>query len=80
MPGRRSKPSRPGSVTPSEYKTERQKRGTLKGVAALLGVHWVTLQKREAGASGWPISREAELAMLSLRVPKKTGVPRKPNR
>ena len=63
-------------MTPTEYKTLRQERGTLKEVAALLGVHWVTLQKRESGADGWPISQEAALAMQSLR---KKRVPRKPN-
>ena len=36
-------------MTPAKYKTERQKRGTLKGVAALLGIHWTTLARRESG-------------------------------
>ena len=53
-------------MTPSEYKTLRREVGTLKRVSDLLGVHWVTIQKREAGAKNWPISREAALAMRSV--------------
>jgi hypothetical protein len=65
-------------MTPAEYKSLRQQRGTLKEVAALLGVHWVTLQKRESGASGWPISTEAALAMQSLKPKKKRSPTKKP--
>lgn len=46
------------------YKAERQKRGTLKGVAALLGVHWTTVARRESGAI--ELTNEAVLALLSL--------------
>jgi hypothetical protein len=57
-------------MTPADYKTERQKRGTLKGVAALLGVHWTTVARRESGAIEF--SNEAVLALqsLPLRSPK----------
>jgi len=53
------------------YKIERQKRGTLKGVAALLGVHWTTVARRESGAIEF--SNEAVLALqsLPLRSPQK---------
>ena len=57
-------------MTPESYKTERQKRGTLKGVAALLGVHWTTVARRESGAI--ELTNEAALALqsLPLRSPK----------
>ena len=54
-------------MTAAEYKTEREMRGTQEGVAALLGVSRVSIARRETGEQ--PISREAELAILSL--PKK---------
>jgi len=47
-----------------EYKSEREKRGTQASVAALLGVSRVSVARRETGEQ--PISREAELALLSL--------------
>ena len=68
-------------MTPAEYKTARQERGTQQGVAALLGVDYRTIQRREAGDI--ETTREAELAMLGLPrsagrrgpggVPKKRG-------
>jgi hypothetical protein len=61
-------------MTPCEYKTERQKRGTQQGVAALLGVDYHTIQRRESGEI--KITREAEIALLSLR---KKRVSRKSN-
>lgn len=36
-------------MTPADYKKERQQRGTLKSVAALLDIHWTTLARRESG-------------------------------
>ena len=54
-------------MTPENYKAAREQRGTQTTVAALLGVHQVTIARREKGAL--PITREAELAMLAL--PKK---------
>jgi hypothetical protein len=51
-------------MTPDEYKSERQKRGTQQGVAALLGVDYRTIQRREAGDI--PVTHEASLAILAL--------------
>jgi hypothetical protein len=58
-------------MTPADYKAERQRRGTLKGVAALLGIHWTTLARREAGVI--ELTTEMALAMrsLPLRKPKR---------
>lgn len=50
-----------------DYKEARQLRGTQGEVAAQLGVRQATISDRETGAM--PITREAELAVLSL--PKK---------
>lgn len=57
-------------VTPIQYKREREKRGTQQRVAGLLGVHQVTIARRETGAM--PITREAWLALLSLPEPPKS--------
>lgn len=54
------------NMNSQEYKVEREKRGTQVEVAAKLGTTQVTIARRE---NGGPISREAELALLSL--PKK---------
>jgi hypothetical protein len=54
-------------MTAEDYKSQRQRRGTQTSVAALLGIHQVTVARRETGAL--PISTEAERALLSL--PKK---------
>ena len=51
-------------MTATEYRAERRKRGTQHAVAAALGVHQVTIARRETGAQ--PINREAELALLAL--------------
>jgi hypothetical protein len=50
-----------------EYKTQRELRGTQVEVAEKLGTTQVTIARRETGVV--PITREAELALLSL--PKK---------
>lgn len=55
-------------MTPEAYRAARKGRGTQKAVALMLGVHPMTITKRECGVQ--PISREAELAMLAL--PKKS--------
>lgn len=60
---------------PIEYKAEREKRGTQKEVAALLGVSRVTIARRETGAR--PVIREAWLALLAL--PKKRARAKRPN-
>ena len=50
----------------AEYKSARERRGTQKAVAAELGVTRETVAKRETGAKGYPISKEAERAILSI--------------
>lgn len=57
-------------MTAAEYQAERKKRGTQAEVAALLGIHKITLAKREGGADGYPITTEAALAIRALPVPK----------
>jgi DNA-binding transcriptional regulator YdaS (Cro superfamily) len=54
-------------MTAMAYKATRELRGSQVAVARLLGVHSVTISKRECGVQ--PVSREAELALLTL--PKK---------
>lgn len=54
-------------MRPEDYKAARKLRGTQQEVAAQLGVHQVTVARRETGAL--PISTEAEMALLSI--PKK---------
>ena len=56
-------------MSPADYKRERTARGTQESVAALLSVDHTTLARRETGAL--PITREAELALLSLPKTKK---------
>ena len=51
-------------MTSRLYKLERRRRGTAAEVAAKLGVHKASLDKRERG--GCPISKEAALALLAL--------------
>lgn len=53
-------------MIPSDYKRERQKRGSQAKVAALLRVRVATISDRETGKQ--PINREAWLALLSLPV------------
>jgi len=55
-------------MIPSDYKSERQRRGTLKGVAALLGIHWTTLARRESGVI--ELTTEMVLALCSLPLQK----------
>jgi hypothetical protein len=52
--------------TPADYKREREKRGTQVQVAAMLGVHPITIANRETCAPDGRITREAWLALLSL--------------
>lgn len=51
-------------MTAQAYKSVRESIGTQKKVSSLLGVHRVTLARRETGAL--PVTREAALAMRSL--------------
>jgi hypothetical protein len=53
-------------MTADQYKAERQRRGTQQGVAALLGVDYRTIQRRESGDI--EITREAALAIRALPV------------
>lgn len=63
-------------MTASEYKAERERRGTQEEVAALLGASRVTIARRETGTR--PVSREARLALLAL--PKKRARAKRPNK
>ena len=54
-------------MTPTDYKAQRELRGTQSAVAALLGVNRVTVARRETGEQ--VITTEAWLALL--RLPKK---------
>ncbi|MDD5349485.1 MAG: helix-turn-helix transcriptional regulator [Chthoniobacteraceae bacterium] len=51
-------------MTPSEYKIERQKRGTQEEVAALLCIKRLAIIRRENGTR--QITREAALAICAL--------------
>lgn len=53
-------------MTPLEYKTERQKRGSQESVAAQLGVVRSSIARRESGQQ--PINQEAALAMLAIPI------------
>lgn len=57
-------------MTPTEYKTERQKRGSQKSVAAQLGVSRSSIARRESGQQ--PINQETALAMLAIPILKPT--------
>ena len=52
-------------MTAAEYKATRERIGTQAEVAAMLGVHRVTVAKRENGTM--TITNEAALAIQSLR-------------
>lgn len=60
-------------MSPSEYKSEREKRGTQQGVALALGVDYRTIQRREAGKI--PVTEEARRALLSVPPRKKKTRP-----
>lgn len=63
-------------MSPAQYRKLRQKLGTWKHVAGLLGVNWSTIARREAGTI--PITTEAALAIDSLagRAAGAGGVPK----
>jgi len=54
------------TMTPAEYKTAREQRGTQVAVAARLGIAWRTLQRRESGE--FRITAEAVAALLALPI------------
>lgn len=56
-------------MTPADYKREREARGSQSEVADMLGVHKLTVSKRERGEI--PITREAWLALRAIRKPKR---------
>lgn len=56
-------------MTSAEYKAARERLGTQAEVAALLSINRVTVAKREGGAL---VTREAELALLALKKPKRS--------
>ena len=58
-------------MTPIQYRQERKRRGSVIKVAKLLSVHTETIYKRERGAPGAPITKEAALAIKSLPKAKK---------
>ncbi len=62
-------------MNPAEYKSAREQIGTQKEVADLLGLSREAIARRETGAPGAPITREAELALQFLLAnrPKSTG-------
>lgn len=51
-------------MTATDYKAERERRGTQEEVAVLLGVSRVTIARRETGTR--PVIREAWLSLLAL--------------
>jgi len=51
-------------MTSASYKSERQRRGTLKSVAAQLDIHWTTLARRESSVI--KLTTEMYLALCSL--------------
>jgi transcriptional regulator with XRE-family HTH domain len=53
-------------VTGAAYKALREEIGSQAYVAGLLGVHFMTVSKRERGAN--PVTREAEWALLYARL------------
>lgn len=59
-------------MNPADYKSERQRRGTLKGVAALLGKHWTTIARRESGEITFDREMWLALCSLPLRKPKRS--------
>lgn len=63
-------------MSASEYKAERELRGTQEEVARALGVSRITIARREAGLPGYPITAEAEIAIKNLKMPVKNQ-PRK---
>jgi len=56
-------------MNPTDYKSQRELRGTQAAVAVLLGVNRVTIARRETGEQ--VITKEAWLALN--RLPKKRG-------
>lgn len=60
-------------MNPTDYKSQRELRGTQASVAALLGVNRVTIARRETGEQ--VITTEAWLALLALPKKRKKTCP-----
>jgi predicted transcriptional regulator len=61
-------------MTSEQYKQERVRRGlSVMQLAEKLGVHWVTVYKREAGVHR--VSEEAAVAIRALPVPRARKAP-----
>lgn len=54
------------TLTPKQYRKLREELGTRPEASERLGVAADTIRKRETGAPGYPITREATLAMLAV--------------
>lgn len=57
---------RDGVLKPDQYRKLRESVGSRREVAERIGVAEDTIRKREAGMQGYPITREATLAMLAV--------------
>lgn len=55
-----------GVLTPKKYREVRELVGTRREAAERVGVAPDTIRKREAGTDGYPITREATVAMLAV--------------
>jgi len=65
-------------MTATQYRRERRARGTIPDIAALVGVHVTTINKRERGEI--PVNKQAELLLMSLPKLPKPVVDAKPGR
>ena len=55
-------------MTRERYREERERRGSMRAVAKLLGIDHKTIFRREKGTGD--VSKEAEIAILSLPLKK----------
>jgi hypothetical protein len=60
------KKKKPGKMTGSGYARLRRSLGSQTEVARMLGVHRMTISKREREARDCPVTREAEFALRYL--------------
>lgn len=54
------------TLTPDQYRKLRERVGSRAEAADVLGVAADTIRKREGGVQGYPIDREATLALLAV--------------
>ena len=57
---------RDGVISAAQYKKLREKIGSREEFATRVGVHPQTIRKRETEVHGYPITREATIAILTL--------------